>query len=165
MAEDKKAAKASSEAAPKEKKTAAKVAEKGHKVSVEYVGSLEDGKVFDTSERTGKPIQFELGSGHVIPGFDKAIDGMKVGEEKTIKLEPKDAYGDVRKELEKIITRENLPKDHEPQVGMVLLMGLSNGAQIPARITKVNGDMITIDLNHPLAGKTLNFKLKLVGLE
>jgi peptidylprolyl isomerase len=136
----------------------------GSKVLIEYVGSFEDGKIFDSSIMLGKPIEFVVGSGQVIKGFDKAVLGLKVGEESTVKLLPAEAYGEYNKEFEKIILRKNLPADREPKEGMALLLGLSNGKEIPARVTKVNGDMVTLDLNHPLAGKTLNFKIKVVGI-
>lgn len=137
----------------------------GNKVFVEYVGTFDDGKIFDSSTRLGKPIEFVVGTGQVIKGFDKAVLGMKKGDETNIKLSPADAYGEHRKELEKVVLRHNLPSDREPKEGMTLLLGLANGHEVPARITKVNGDMVTIDLNHPLSGKTLNFKIKVVGIE
>ena len=140
-------------------------AQKGNKVSINYVGSFEDGKVFDASEKHGKPIEFTVGSGQVIAGFDNAVVGMGVGESKDIKIEPKDGYGEPNPELVKIITRDKLPKEREPEVGMVLVLGMGNGMEIPARITKISGDMVTIDLNHPLAGKTLNFRITVVAVE
>jgi FKBP-type peptidyl-prolyl cis-trans isomerase 2 len=143
----------------------AKAAAAGSKVQIDYVGSFEDGRVFDASSRHGKPIEFVVGSGQVIPGFDTAVTGMKVGEEKTFRIEPKDGYGEHKDELVKILTRDKLPPEHEPKEGMVLVLGLGNGVEIPALITKVNGQLVTIDMNHPLAGKALSFKIKLVGVE
>lgn len=136
----------------------------GDKVKIEYKGTLKDGTVFDSSEKQGKPLEFEIGAQQVIQGFEDAIKTMKQGEEKKITLEPKDAYGEHDERLIKSIPRDQLPKDQEPKEGMVLLVTLPNKQQIPAVITKVENDNVTIDINHPLAGKTLNFDLKLVGV-
>lgn len=131
----------------------------GDTIKVEYVGTLEDGTVFDASEKHGKLLEFKVGSGEIIKGFDDAVIGMKADEEKTITLQPKDAYGERRPELLKKVPRENLPKEHEPKKGMMLLVGLPNGMQMPALIAEVGKDEVTLDLNHPLAGKVLNFKI------
>ena len=136
--------------------------EKGNKVKVEYTGTFEDGTVFDASEKHGKPLEFEVGAGQVIKGFDEAVVGMEKGEEKEITLQPAEAYGDVNPEMQKEIPRENLPKDQEPKEGMMLALGLPNGQQMPAKIVKVDDKNVTIDLNHPLAGKVLKFKIKVV---
>ena len=136
----------------------------GDKVKVEYTGTLDDGTVFDSSEKHGKPLEFEVGAKQVIPGFENAVIGMKKGEEKEVKLKSSEAYGDPRPELVKKFPREQLPKDKELKAGMMLAVGLPNGAQIPARITDVNDKEVTIDMNHPLAGKGLNFKIKVVDI-
>ncbi|MBN1377125.1 peptidylprolyl isomerase [Candidatus Woesearchaeota archaeon] len=140
----------------------AKKAKKGDIVNIEYEGSLEDGTVFDSTEKHGKPLEFEIGSKKVIKGFEEAVMDMEKGEEKKITLKPEEAYGNPNPDLIKEIPREKLPKEQEPKKGMILGMMLPNGHQIPARITKVEEDKVTIDLNHPLAGKTLNFDIKLV---
>jgi peptidylprolyl isomerase len=144
--------------------TGADAVVKGSKVKIDYTGSFEDGEVFDSSERHGKPLEFEAGAGHVIPGFDRAVIGMKKGEEKSVKILPADAYGDVNPELVKEFPRDRLPKEQEPKPGMMLVVGLPNGMQLPARIVDVKGEIVKIDLNHPLAGKTLNFKCKIVEI-
>ncbi|MBI4440686.1 peptidylprolyl isomerase [Candidatus Woesearchaeota archaeon] len=131
---------------------------KGDKVKVDYTGSLDDGTVFDKSE---EPLEFEAGSGQIIPGFDQAVMGMNVGDEKTIHVEAKDAYGDHRPELTRKVPRSELPQG-EPKEGMMLVLKAPDGNQFPARIAQVTATDITIDLNHPLAGKALNFKIKLV---
>ena len=136
---------------------------KGDKVKVDYTGTLEDGTVFDSSEKHG-PIEFEAGSGKVIKGFDDAVIGMKKGEEKEIKLKPSEAYGDPNPQLVKEIPRDKLPQDKEPKPGMMLLMTMGEGKQFPARITEVGKETVKIDLNHPLAGKTLIFKIKVVAI-
>jgi len=139
-------------------------AKKGDTVKVDYEGSFDDGKIFDNSKSHGAPIEFEVGTGKVIKGFDDAIAGMKKGEEKTIKIAAADGYGEYMKELVKEVAKEQMPADQEPKAGMMLAIGLPNGEQIPAKITKVTDKTVTIDLNHPLAGKNLNFKLALVDL-
>ena len=93
-----------------------------------------------------------------------AVIGMEKGEEKEVKLEPAKAYGGFNPELKKQLPRDQLPQDQEPKEGMMLLMKLPNGMQLPAKILAVTEKEITVDLNHPLAGKTLNFKFKLVDI-
>ncbi|MBW2999183.1 peptidylprolyl isomerase [Candidatus Woesearchaeota archaeon] len=134
----------------------------GDKVTVEYTGTLEDGTVFDSSEKHGKPLEFEVGAKQLIKGFEDAVIGMEKGEEKEITLQPSEAYGDNNPQLIKEVPKEKLPQDKEVKPGMMLLMGLPNGAQVPARITEVTEKTVKIDLNHPLAGKVLNFKIKIV---
>ena len=136
---------------------------KGDKVKVEYTGKFSDGKVFDTSEGRA-PLCFEVGAGMVVPGFDKAVDGMKLEEEKTFTLKPEEAYGPVRAEMVQEIPRDKLPKEPEPKEDMMLVMKAPDGRQIPARIAKVEADKVSVDLNHPLAGKELTFIVKVVGI-
>jgi len=136
----------------------------GDKVKIEYTGRFDDGTVFDASEKHGQCLEFEIGAKQIIPGFENAIIGMKKGEEKNIKLQPSEAYGDVNPQLFKKIEREHLPKDQEPQVDMILAINLPNGMQVPAAITEITPKDVTINLNHPLAGKTLNFKIKVVEI-
>ncbi|MFH1770199.1 MAG: peptidylprolyl isomerase [archaeon] len=138
------------------------VVKKGDKVKIEYIGSFEDGTVFDASEKHGQPLEFEAGTGKVIKGFDKAIIGMKVGQEKEVTIKPEEGYGMPHNDLVRDVPRDRLPKDQEPKPGMMLIMGTPDGQQIPARIVSVTTDTVKIDLNHPLAGRTLKFKLKLV---
>ena len=136
---------------------------KGDKGKVEYTGKLEDGSVFDSSE--GKePLQFEVGAQQVIPGFEKAVEGMKKDEEKEFTLKSEEAYGPVRPEMVQEVPRDKLPEQPEPAVGMMLMMQAPTGQQIPAKITKVEDGKVTIDVNHPLAGKDLVFKVKVVGI-
>jgi len=137
---------------------------KGDKVKVEYTGTLEDGTVFDASEKHGKPLEFEAGSGMVIPGFDNAVVGMKKDEEKEVKIEAKDAYGDVNPQLTQKIPRDKIPPEPEPKAGMMIGLAMPDGRQFPAIIKEVTDTEVTIDLNHPLAGKTLTFKIKVVGI-
>jgi FKBP-type peptidyl-prolyl cis-trans isomerase SlpA len=137
---------------------------KGDSVKVEYEGRFENGEVFDSSSKTGKPLEFEVGSGKVIPGFDNGVIGMEVNEEKEINIEKKDAYGDYREELKKEVPRDALPKEQEPKKGMMLVMSTPEGQQIPARIVDVDDKKVVLDLNHPLAGKDIVFKIKIVEI-
>lgn len=132
----------------------------GDKVKVEYTGSLDDGSVFDSS--VGKePLVFVAGSGQLIKGFDDAVIGMVKGQEKIITIESADAYGDSNSQLVQRVPRAQLPPG-APRVGMVLGLKTPDGQQIPARITEVTEKDIVIDLNHPLAGKRLTFKIKII---
>ncbi len=139
---------------------------KGDKVKVEYEGKLENGEVFDSSSHGdhSHPLVFEVGANQVVPGFDKAIEGMEKDEEKEFTLKPEEAYGQPNSEMEKKLPRENLPKDQEPQMGMMIGLGTPDGKQFPAKIIAVDKKEITVDLNHPLAGKTLTFNVKVVGI-
>lgn len=134
----------------------------GSKVKIEYTGTLEDGTVFDSSERHGQPLEFEIGKKQVIPGFEAAVIDLAVGEEKEITIPPSEAYGELNDQLMQKVPRDKLPKEQEPKEGMLLMMKTPDGQQFPAKIVKVEETEITLDLNHPLAGKTLKFKIKLV---
>ena len=140
------------------------IAKKGDKVKVEYVGSLEDGTVFDSSEMHDAPLEFVVGAGQLIKGFDDAVIGMKIGEEKEIRLPPDEAYGAHNPEFVKDMPRGCFPQDQDIQPGMMFMVALQDGRQIPVRISKVSDENITVDLNPPLAGKTLVFKIKLLEI-
>ena len=137
------------------------MAEDGSTVKVHYTGKLDDGTVFDTSlER--EPLEFTLGEGKVIPGFEAAVKVMEVGQTKTIAIPAEEAYGSYRSDLLVPIEREHLPKGLEPEVGQRLQMQKANGQMSIVTITDVAEKAITIDANHPLAGKNLTFELELV---
>jgi len=135
----------------------------GDRVTVHYTGKLSDGTLFDSSEGRA-PLTFTAGTGQVIPGFEKAVEGMKVKDKKNFTIPSHEAYGPVIKELVLEIPRERLPPKPDPQVGMQLIMRGPQGQQIPARIVKVEEKKVTIDMNHPLAGKDLNFDIEIVGI-
>ena len=139
------------------------VIKQGDTIKVDYTGTLENGQVFDSSKGK-KPIEFEVGAGKIIPGLDKAVVGMEKDQEKEISIKPENAYGQPKEELKKEVPRSALPKGQEPKEGMGLMMNTPQGQQIPARIVKVTDEDITLDLNHPLAGKTLNFKIKIAEI-
>lgn len=109
-------------------------------------------------------MEFVAGTGQMIPGFDNAVIGMKIGQEKEIKLQPSEAYGDYDPQLVQEIPGEQVPIEEELKQGMALAVTLPNGRQVPATVKEVTNKTITIDLNHPLAGKTLNFRFKVVDV-
>jgi len=141
----------------------AAVAKNGDTVQVNYTGKLADGTVFDSSAGR-EPLEFTVGMGQVIPGFDEAVLGMKVGEKKTVTIPADKAYGPHRDEQVVELPREKLPSDMTPEIGQQLVMRDSDGRQIVVVITKVSDETVTIDANHPLAGKDLTFEIELVKI-
>lgn len=139
----------------------------GDTVSVNYEGRFASGEIFDSSSHGdhSHPIEFVVGEHQVIKGFEDAVIGMKVGDEKEISIEPDEAYGERNEELVKEFDRKDIPLSEEPEVGMVLAFNLPQGGQFPATIINVTDDKITFDLNHPLAGKKLIFKINVVNVE
>ncbi|MBI4154969.1 peptidylprolyl isomerase [Candidatus Woesearchaeota archaeon] len=136
---------------------------KGDRIKVEYTGSLEDGSVFDSNK--GKdPLEFEVGSGQIIKGFDAAVIGMSKGEEKNIKIQSNEAYGEVNLKLIRKVPKEQINIGREIKKGMILGMRLPNRQEIPARVSDISDKEITLDLNHILAGKVLNFKIKILEI-
>jgi FKBP-type peptidyl-prolyl cis-trans isomerase 2 len=139
-------------------------AKNGDRVRVHYTGRLEDGNVFDSS-RDGEPLEFVVGAGEVIPGFDEAVRGLNVGDSRTVEIESDDAYGPRREGLVTQISREAAQFPVEPQVGMHFGLPLQDGSQIEVVVTEVTDAHITIDGNHPLAGQKLIFDVELVDKE
>jgi peptidylprolyl isomerase len=137
--------------------------ENGQKVKIHYTGTLDDGRQFDSSAGRD-PLEFEMGAGMVIPGFEKGVVDMEVGEKKTIRVPASEAYGEKREDMVMDFQRSQLPDDLEPQVGMDLQMQSPGGETVPIRVTAVAEETITIDANHPLAGENLNFELELVDI-
>jgi len=138
-------------------------AKHGDTVKVHYTGKLEDGTVFDTSiERD--PLQFTIGQGQVIPGFEKAVVGMNAGESKTTKAPADKAYGPYRKEMLLVVDRNQLPGDLKPTVGQQLQSRQADGRTIRVAVTDVSESSVTLDANHPLAGKDLTFDIQLIEI-
>jgi len=137
---------------------------KGDKVKVEYEGKLEDGSIFDQSADHDGPLEFEVGEGMLMEGSENAVLEMEEGDEKEFTLDPEDAYGEYNDDLKKQVPKDQFPDSEKVEVGMMLVLNLPNGIQLPAQIINVADDTVTIDLNHPLAGKVLNFKIKLVEI-
>ncbi len=136
---------------------------KGDRIKVEYEGTLDDGSVFDSSE--GKePLEFKVGSDQIIEGFEKAVMGMEEGEEKEFRVSAAEAYGETNPELMEEVPRDQFPEG-ELRAGTMLVAKLEDGSEIPATIAGVSDSTVTVDFNHPLAGKALNFKIKILKIE
>jgi len=133
----------------------------GDNVKVHYTGKLDDGTVFDSSVER-EPLQFSLGSGNVIPGFEEAIVGMTPGESKTTTIPAEQAYGAQRDELVITVDKEQIPSDLSVEVGQQLQISQNNGQVIPVVVTDITDSQVTLDANHPLAGEQLTFDIKLV---
>ncbi|MGD1913869.1 MAG: peptidylprolyl isomerase [Rivularia sp. (in: cyanobacteria)] len=138
-------------------------AKSGDNVKVHYTGKLDDGTVFDSSAER-EPLQFSLGSGNVIPGFEEAIVGMTPGESKTATIPAEQAYGPQRDELVITVEKEQIPSDLSVEVGQQLQISQNNGEVIPVMVTDVSDSKVTLDANHPLAGEQLTFDIQLVEL-
>lgn len=137
-------------------------ASKGNKVKVHYTGKFPTGEVFDSSVGQ-QPLEFEVGAGMMIAGFDAAVVGMSVGDKKEAHIAAAEAYGEIREDLIMEFPKNKLPEDLKPEVGQKLAMH-SGERQIPVTVTKVEEESITIDANHELAGKDLIFEIELVEI-
>lgn len=135
---------------------------KGDTVRIHYTGRLDDGSVFDSSQGR-EPLEFKVGGGQVISGFDEAVAGMSPGQEKTVRIPAGEAYGDRREDLELSVGREQFPADIEPEVGQRLQVTQGQQA-IPVTVTAVSDEVVTLDANHPLAGHDLTFEVELVEI-
>lgn len=138
-------------------------AKQGDKVQVHYTGKLDDGSIFDTSANR-EPLEFTLGEGMIIPGFEVAVLGMEEGEKKTAKMPPDQAYGERNEKMLIEIGREQLPTDVEPKPGMQLKMTNQDGQSMVVQIAEVKDTVLVLDGNHPLAGKALTFEIELVKI-
>ena len=137
--------------------------ENGNTIKVHYKGELSDGTVFDSSEGRA-PLEFKVGAGRVVAGFDKAVLGMELNETKTVTIPCKEAYGEHSDDFVADIPRKEFPKDFTANVGEKLLITLGDGNQIPVLITKINDEIVQIDGNHELAGKDLTFTITVVEI-
>ena len=135
----------------------------GDNISLHYTGTLDDGTVFDSSEGR-EPLSFTVGSGEVIQGFDEGVRDMEVGETRDVQIAPEQAYGEYYEELVRVVPRQAFPEGMTPDIGMTLELELPSGQSLPVRIIDVEGDEITLDANHLLAGETLNFKIHIVSI-
>jgi len=139
-------------------------AKQGDIVKLHYMGKLPDGTIFDTS-RERHPLQFTIGNGQVIAGFEQAIIGMSPGDSKTIRIPPAEAYGDHRKDLVITFSRNQLPQGMNPKVGQRLELTQENDQTALVTIVDVTDTDLMLDANHPLAGKELTFDLQLGTIE
>lgn len=138
-------------------------ARSGDTVRIHYTGTLDDGTEFDSSSGRD-PLEFALGGGQVIPGFDNAVDGMSVGETKTVTIPPAEAYGQRHEQLVQQVAKSALPDNIDPTVGMQLQSRSPEGQVMNLIVTDVQDDSITVDANHPLSGQALTFAIELVEI-
>ncbi len=138
-------------------------AKQGDTVKVHYTGQFEDGTVFDSSADRD-PLEFTIGAGHVIPGFEQAVVGMSPGDTKRQTIPSENGYGSHNPDMVITVERQQLPAGLNPEIGQELQLMQQNGQPIPVVVTDVNDSTITIDANHPLAGQTLVFDIELVEI-
>lgn len=137
--------------------------ENGQIVSIHYVGTLENGSEFDNSRIRGEAFSFRVGDGQVIPGFDRAIEGMEVGEVKTVTIEPADGYGEHSQEAIQTVPRTAFPNDFKLEKGLQV-QGNGPMGVVNAIVENYSEESVILDMNHPLAGKTLNFEIELISI-
>lgn len=140
-----------------------KSAASGDTVKIHYTGKLEDGTVFDTSAQ-GEPLEFTLGRGRVIPGFDEGVQGMEVGETRTISVPPDKGYGEHSADLVFQVDRSSLPADMDPDIGDQLALQSTDGQRVAVTVSETSESSVTLDANHPLAGQELTFEVELVEI-
>jgi peptidylprolyl isomerase len=139
-------------------------AKKGDKVKVHYTGKFEDGTVFDSSREREQPLEFTLGQGRLIKGFENAVTGMAVGETKTVEVPPEEAYGPRNEDLVRKMERATFPSKIKPEVGTYINIRQPDGGMLETMIADVTEDFVTLDANHPLAGKALTFEIELLEI-
>jgi FKBP-type peptidyl-prolyl cis-trans isomerase 2 len=136
----------------------------GDRIKVEYEGTLDDGIIFDTTVVRGRPLELLVGAGQVTKGFENALIGMVKGEEKEIKLQPSEGFGTHDPQLIQKVSRNQFSKKIEPKLGLGVVVGQPDGSNAHGRIIDLTDNTVTVDLNHPLAGKVLNYKIKVVDI-
>jgi len=136
----------------------------GDVVQVHYTGKLKTGEVFDSSKEK-EPLQLKIGEGKIIPGFEQALLGMQQGEKKTFDLSPDEAYGDRSDDRVHVIERKQVPPDLNLEVGMQLALEAQGQEPIPAQVVDLSEETVTLDTNHPLAGKSITFEIDVVDIE
>ena len=132
----------------------------GDTVAIHYTGTLLDGSTFDSSEGR-EPLEFTVGSGQIIPGLDSAMPGMEVGDKKVVKIGSAEAYGDVNPEMRQAVPREGIPADIPLEIGTQLQVQTPDGQAMPVMVVEVDDATVTLDANHPLAGKDITFDVTL----
>lgn len=135
----------------------------GDKVRIHYTGTLADGSVFDSSDGRD-PLEFTVGSGQIIPGLDAALPGMAEGEEKTVTIAPEQAYGAVNPDARHAVPRDQVPDNIPLEVGVMLELRTPEGEAMPVQVVEVTEEQVTLDANHPLAGKELTFAFSIVEI-
>ncbi|MFD2740864.1 peptidylprolyl isomerase [Sulfitobacter aestuarii] len=135
----------------------------GDTVHIHYTGTLTDGSTFDSSQGRD-PLEFVVGSGQIIPGLDTALPGMNVGDKKTVNIDSAEAYGPVNPEMRQAVPREGIPAEIPLEIGTQLQMQTPDGQALPVTVVEVDDATVTLDANHPLAGKDLQFDIELVKI-
>jgi len=135
----------------------------GDTVRIHYTGTLNDGSVFDSSQGRD-PLEFAVGSGQIIPGLDKALPGMSAGDKKTVNVPADEAYGPRNPDATQAVPREQIPAEIPLEPGTQLQMQTPQGQVVPVTVAEVSDDSVTLDANHPLAGKDLTFDIELVEI-
>ncbi|HOB17523.1 MAG TPA: peptidylprolyl isomerase [Candidatus Methanoculleus thermohydrogenotrophicum] len=138
-------------------------AKQGDTVRVHYTGKLDDGTVFDTSSERS-PLEFTIGEGEIIPGFEQAVIGMKPGETKTVRIPPEEAYGPHRDDMTLTVDRDQFPEDLDPEPGQQLQVRQPGGGAVIVTVSEVSESTVTLDANHPLAGRLLTFDIQLLDI-
>jgi FKBP-type peptidyl-prolyl cis-trans isomerase 2 len=138
-------------------------AKSGDTVRLHYKGTLDDGSVFDSSEGRD-PLEFTVGSGQVIAGLDRAIPGMKIGDEKTVRIEPEDAYGPHNPDAKQAVPRAHIPDSVPLEVGLQLQAQTENGQMMSVTVIEFSDEEVILDANHALAGKVLTFEIQITGI-
>lgn len=136
----------------------------GDTVRIHYTGTLEGGETFDSSQGRD-PLEFEVGSGQIIPGLDEALPGMEVGEKKTVEVPAAQAYGDPDPQARQAVPRDQIPEDIPVDPGTRLQMQTPQGQVVPVTVVEASDQEVTLDANHPLAGKDLTFDIELVEIK
>ncbi len=139
-------------------------AKDGDKVRIEYVGTLDDGTVFDCAEECCEPFEFVLGEGSALPAFEEKVKGLSVGESAEFVIEAEDAYGEHDPDLVREIPRDQFPDLSEVEEGSMILLSIPDGTEIPAIVAGIGDEAVVLDLNHPLSGMRLHFKIKLLSI-
>jgi len=139
--------------------------EEGNSVTLHYTGTLTDGTKFDSSVDRGEPINFVVGGGQMIEGFDNNVRGMELGEKKTFNISPEDAYGPSDPEAVQQISKDQFPDGFDPEKGILVRGTNEEGQEIVAIVLDTDEETVTLDFNHPLAGKELVFEVEVVGIE
>ncbi|ACK65420.1 peptidylprolyl isomerase FKBP-type [Rippkaea orientalis PCC 8801] len=135
----------------------------GDQVTVNYTGKLDDGTIFDSSIDR-EPLQFSLGEGDVIPGFEEAVTGMSPGDTKTVTIPCNQAYGPYHEEMVIVVDQQQIPAELGIEVGQQLQIRQGEDEIIPVIITDISDSKVTLDANHPLAGQDLTFEIELVEI-
>ncbi|MFZ2444989.1 MAG: peptidylprolyl isomerase [Syntrophobacteraceae bacterium] len=138
--------------------------EDGVFVKLCFTGKLDDGAIFDKTEKC-KPLEIQVGSGGLVDGFENAIIGMTQNEKKSFVLEPEEAYGERDESLERSYPRSTLALNFEPVAGQVILFTTESGDELPALVKSVDEEVLVLDFNHPLAGKSLTFEVEITGID